>query len=43
MDQLFTNAVRIKMKYTVDMDGEEVEPGLSLYHALTREENTETE
>ncbi len=37
-NQLFTNVVRMKMKYTVDIDGEEVEDGLSLYHALTRDE-----
>lgn len=37
-NQLFMNAVHTKTKYTVDIDGEEVEPGLSLYHALTREE-----
>lgn len=42
-NQLFTNTVRIKMKYTVDIEGEEVEPGLSLYHALTNEEDTVTE
>lgn len=42
-NQLFTNVVRMKMKYTVDMDGEEVEQGLSLYHALTREEEIVTE
>lgn len=42
-NQLFTNASRMKTKYTVDIDGEDVEPGLSLYHALTREEDTVTE
>lgn len=42
-NQLFTNVVRMKIKYTVDIAGEDVEPGLSLYHALTHEEEIVTE
>lgn len=35
--QLFARVARIKLKNTVDMEGKEVEPGMSLYGALCRE------